>query len=482
MIIVKSWSTANLPISDISKTSFTIAEIASVAEQVKGYVDTYYTLPTFITISGVMINQAQYLQLLTEATTQLNSTSTTSTTVIKLQNIYLPSTTNSDSLTSGTLNKTTYVALAQSILTLMGSTGKGPSTMTVSLGNISFQSLVYMYSRVLTQYKTHQTLPTTIIAKSWSTTNIPIYDDSFTISQIAGAAAAVKGYVEAYHSLPEYITINNVLVNQAQYLYLLVTASVKINSSNTSTPIYLVKATLPSSISDSITSGSMSMSELLTLGNTIQSYILNNKQSLGSISTSLGTAGFQTLIYTYSKALNYYNSNGALPSTVTDIKPWSLVVYNLPAGYEVYLAASANCQSNDASIIALANSITSGSSSPYDSAVRIFNWVRDNLGYSFYYNTKYGAVGTLSAGSGNCVDTSHLLIALYRASGLAARYVHGYCCFSSGNWYGHVWAEVYVNGGWVTTDATSSANTFGVINNWNTGTNTVYGTYASLPF
>ncbi|MCE7698085.1 MAG: transglutaminase family protein, partial [Methanobacterium paludis] len=114
-------------------------------------------------------------------------------------------------------------------------------------------------------------------------------------------------------------------------------------------------------------------------------------------------------------------------------------------------------------------------------AVAIFNWVRDNIGYSYYYNTKYGAVKTLNAKTGNCCDTTHLLIALERAAGIPAYYVNGNCDFS-GTWYGHVWAKVYVDGVWYTADAISSRNTFGVVNNWNTATVTIKGTYAELPF
>jgi transglutaminase-like putative cysteine protease len=147
-----------------------------------------------------------------------------------------------------------------------------------------------------------------------------------------------------------------------------------------------------------------------------------------------------------------------------------------------YVQTTKNCQVTNSQIQALAKSITSGKSSVYDKAVAIFNWVRDKLGYSFYYNTKYGAVGTLNAKTGNCVDTAHLLIALERAAGIPARYVHGYCKFSSGNWYGHVWAQIYIEGKWYNADATSYRNTFGVIKNWNTKTAKIYDTYASLPF
>ncbi|RAO78597.1 transglutaminase, partial [Methanothermobacter tenebrarum] len=37
-------------------------------------------------------------------------------------------------------------------------------------------------------------------------------------------------------------------------------------------------------------------------------------------------------------------------------------------------------------------------------------------------------------------------------------------------------------GKWYSADATSSRNSLGVINNWNTATGKILGTYASLPF
>ena len=200
--------------------------------------------------------------------------------------------------------------------------------------------------------------------------------------------------------------------------------------------------------------------------------------------TSLGTClGYQNLVYMYSMILDYHRTSGKMADFAM-MKPWSVVSggSSVPADLQQYLAATANCQVNDSNIKALAASITSGKTSTYDKAAAIFNWVRDNLSYSFYYNTKYGAVGALNAKTGNCVDTAHLVVALERAAGIPARYEHLYAQFSSGSWYGHVIAQVWVDGKWYNADASSNSNTFGVINNWNTGTATIYGTYASLPF
>ena len=157
-------------------------------------------------------------------------------------------------------------------------------------------------------------------------------------------------------------------------------------------------------------------------------------------------------------------------------------VQPVPAALKPYLLPSANCQSTNPKIIALAKSITKGSTSQYTSAVKIFNWVRDNINYAFYYNSQKGALGALSSRSANCADTSNLMVALERAAGIPARYEHVYAQFTSGNWYGHVVAQVYVNGKWYYADGTSYANSFGVIKNWNTKTFTLEGIYRSLPF
>ena len=116
---------------------------------------------------------------------------------------------------------------------------------------------------------------------------------------------------------------------------------------------------------------------------------------------------------------------------------------------------------NSSSIKALSHSLTRGTSSQYQKGVRVFNWVRDNLSYSFYYNTRYGANGALKYRKGNCADTSHLVVALARSAGLQAKYGHGKVRFSSGRVYGHVWAIIKANGKWYSADASSNRNTFG---------------------
>ena len=312
----------------------------------------------------------------------------------------------------------------------------------------------------------------------------------FTVKQINNAAARVKAYVETNHKLPDYVTIGTTQVQMSDFLKLLTANLLQLSSGKTSS-ITLKSINSAPKPSESIKSGTITKAGYLDLAKRVNAFINTNSILPNYATSSLGKLNYKSLIYTFSKVLAFYNTNSRLPTYVT-VKPWSKVGTSdtstsnsstpVPASLQQYLKSTTNCPVTNSQIQALAKSITSGKSSTYTKATAIFNWVRDNIGYSFYYNTKYGAVGVLSSKTANCVDTSHLLIALERAAGIPARYEHVYAKFSSGTWYGHVIAQVWVNGKWYYADASSSRNTFGVINNWNTTTATVYGTYTSISF
>ncbi len=57
--------------------------------------------------------------------------------------------------------------------------------------------------------------------------------------------------------------------------------------------------------------------------------------------------------------------------------------------------------------------------------VRIYNWVRNNIEYIPSFGSIQGSDATLSKKRGNAFDTAALLIALFRASDIPARYVYG---------------------------------------------------------
>ena len=308
--------------------------------------------------------------------------------------------------------------------------------------------------------------------------------NSFTVTDIKNAATKVKAYIEKYNCLPKYVQMGTRQVTMPEFLRLLTAGLLKVNSGS-SGPIAIKSALPPVKPSSDLKNGNIYKSEYIVMAGKIVSFIDTNGKAPNYSTSTLGKIQYESLVYMYSRIMSYYSTNKVLPAYAV-MKPWQTTSSNpdpsIPAALQIYLQPTINCQSNSTTIKTLAKSITSGTSSTYQKGVDLFNWVRDNIGYSFYYNTNYGALGTLSAKTGNCVDTSHLLIALSRAAGIPARYVNGVCQFNSGTWYGHVWAQLYVNGKWYNADAISLNNQFGVINNWNTTSWTLKGIYSELPF
>lgn len=236
---------------------------------------------------------------------------------------------------------------------------------------------------------------------------------NFTVSQIKDAAARVKAYIETNKKLPSYVTIGTTQVAMPDFLKLLTAGLLQINSGSTA-PVTVKTVSTPAKASESIKSGSIKKAGYLDLAKRVNAFINANGVLPNYAKSTLGKLRYESLIYMFSKVLNFQNTNNRLPSYVT-VKAWSTVGSSsttsntsgsvstpVPADLQIYLLATKNAQSNDPAIKALAAKITSGKTSTYDKAEAIFNWVRDNLAYSFYYNTKYGAKGALNVKKGKC--------------------------------------------------------------------------------
>ena len=115
-----------------------------------------------------------------------------------------------------------------------------------------------------------------------------------------------------------------------------------------------------------------------------------------------------------------------------------------------YLKATKHCQVNDPLIQSAAAKLRK--SSELETAKNIFKHVQKYIEYERYSDTKRGAVQTLIDKRGNCADQAHLLVALFRAAGIPARYVHG---------TGHYWTQCRVGDTIYDCDPTSSRHKFG---------------------
>lgn len=305
-----------------------------------------------------------------------------------------------------------------------------------------------------------------------------------TLKEIITASQNVKKYIENNGELPNTVTIGGVTYSTAEYVYLASQAIINLKN-NKKSNIGVKPVNNPTSPQAASNLGNLY--DYLSVAKSVVNTV-NSKGTLpDSVSSAVGTIGYNGWVYAAARVVAFYGDEGIMPNYVT-IKTYgsstsssSLNSKNTITNLAAYLKASTNCQVNNAKIKSLVNSLTSGLTSDTAKARAIYNYVRDSISYSFYYDTKYGAVGTLNAKTGNCVDQAHLLIAMYRTAGLAARYVHGTCTFSSGT-YGHVWAQVLIGDTWIVSDPTSERNSFGNVVNWNNNNYQLKGYYSSIAF
>lgn len=308
--------------------------------------------------------------------------------------------------------------------------------------------------------------------------------DQVTLKDIITASQNVKKYIENNAELPATVKIGAITYSTATYVYLASQAIINLQN-NKKTNIDVKQANDPTS-----PKAAANLGELYDYLSAAKS-VVNSVNSKGvlpnSVSSTLGDIGYNGWVYAAARVVAFYDDYSIMPNYVS-IKTYSassssssLNSKNTIKNLAPYLKSSTNCQVNNSKIKSVVKSLTSGLTSDLAKARAIYNYVRDEITYSFYYDTRYGAVGTLNAKNGNCVDQSHLLIAMYRTAGLAARYVHGTCTFSSGT-YGHVWVQVLIGDTWTVSDPTSVRNSFGNVVNWNNNYYQLKGYYSSIAF
>jgi hypothetical protein len=320
----------------------------------------------------------------------------------------------------------------------------------------------------------------------------PVLVTSLTVAQLKDGVSKVQAFYDKNGRLPNYVSFGTRQISIATFKQNIATQGLKINTIKVNG---LTVAQLKDGVSkvQAFYDKNGKLPNYVSFG-TRQISIATFKQNIATQGLKINTIKVNGLTVAQlkdgvSRVQAFYDKNGKLPNYVSfGTRQISIATFKqniATQGLKINTTTAnsvAKTKPNTSSVAALAKSLIASSTSTYNSAVSIFNWVRDNLSYSFYYNTKYGAAGTLKHMTGNCCDTANLLVALARDAGITARYVHGTCQFSSGTWYGHVWAQLYVNGNWYTADAISYSNSLGVIKNWNTANYQLNGIYKTLPF
>ena len=481
-------TSANKAITNKTSTSKTKANattvnkktLAKTSTSFMNYVEKNGKFPK-VKISNKNYSNTEYLYLMTKAV-ENNSNSKIEikrNLVKKYKNI------NSKSA-KGTLNKTEYVKIAGKTRKFIDKNKRAPNWVSSSKGNIPYNQLILSYRKCLDFYNKNNRLPNSIKLDDLDLDKINSKINENKNKTTANSSAKTKQTSNKTVNKASNKTTNTVKTNANKTRNATKTATNKENDSLKNAS--LVEKTLnsihnilnnildrldPSKYKVDVTKSDEANLKL----NTSKINVDINGKSTVNVKVSAKNTTKKTTASTA--------KTNATKTSISKAKTKALIStkVSISETLKKYLASSKNCQVKNIVIQDLAKTLTSKLKSDYEKGKKLFNWVRDNIQYKKYRNTRRGAVKTLQTKKGNCVDQSHLLIALSRASGIPARYVKGgNCKFSNGYVSGHIWTQMYINKKWVVADTTSHRNTLGNIQNWNTKNYKLYGQFSSINF
>ena len=442
-------------ISNYDNNGVPISKIISQASIVKNHIEKNGELPKSVTIDKKSYKTSQYLYLAAYALKKINENKNVNNFKIKSITVNEPSNLNYAAAT-GTLKKSEYLKLANSTIKYMEKNKKAQTWIKSSNLRIPYGELVYAFSKSLDYYNKNKKLSSQVSIQNLSKFKPNTANKTSSSSKINSSS----------------IQANLSLSYEDQ--------TTKIN--------FNINAKL-SDINSKINS-------LLKLNLNGVSAATSNSTSKTTASTNKSTAAkttAKTTNKTAAKNTATKTTKTTSKTTVKTVKINKAIIKLIPKSIlnskykgeplKEYLSSSTNCQVKNANIKKLAESLTKNCKNNLQKAKKIFNWVRDNIAYEKYPNTRKGAAKLLVSKKGNCVDQAHLTVALARSAGIPARYVNANNCkFSTGYTSGHVWAEFLIEDTWVAGDTTSYRNSFGVVKNWNIKNYKLLGKYSSISF
>ena len=317
-----------LSMGAVSAADVSNQQVGVASGQVKKYVETEASLPSAVTVGSENVTSPQFLYLLTKSTTNVNSGISSS---IAIKNLAVPSK-PSESVKSGTLTKSQYITVANSINQFINTNGRLPNFANTNLGTMRYETLTYTYSSIMNFYNTNKRLPNYVSVKPWSTISKPTPPTPGTgvsPTQIAKSASSVKSFMESNDHLPSTVTVGSQTVTSPQFLYLLTKGTVNLNSGSSSN-IAIKNVANPTKPSESAKSGTLTKSDYVKIANSIAIYITKNNRAPNYASSKLGNIRYDSLVYTFSNIMSFYNTKNRLPNYV-ESKPWSSESYGPPA-------------------------------------------------------------------------------------------------------------------------------------------------------
>lgn len=485
-------------------SSMTVGALASASKSIATTLAS--GIPNTLTVGSYTMGSEDYILMAAKAICSINKGNTSDS--IAYSDITMPKTVDSTGSPSTSISSSEYIDLADRISIY----GDSQATLATSYklektaynGRITLYSISHMFAQVLSYYSSNGKLPGTVTFVAGSFTPgtfnppTPPAEEDTWYKWVTASGKDVADYIDSKKALPGSVKLGEATIDMAQFQYLAARTIVGINAGTLNEILSITPIKAAANPTDTVQAGNLTKAQYVDVAQRCANWINNNSSTCPNYCSSpLGNIPYEEVCHVFANVLRSYKQNGTLPAT-TPVKSWATVTGGGTASggsatfgndfsaYSAYLVKTGNCQASNATIISVAKTAMNYNGAPsstYQAMQKMVKYLNDKTSYTspMYYNTRKGALKTWTSKNGNCCDLAHLVVGCARALGVPARYWHGRCRFSSGNIYGHVFAQIYCGSayGWKDADIVSSGAYLGHRTNTTVSTN---GTYATLPF
>ena len=139
--------------SDIhsSNPTVTIEDIKDASTNLKEYIEKHGVMPNYVTVGGVKFSIPQFLYLMAQAL--INIDSGISSDIVSID-VSSPDFNTGDDF-HGSIYIDEFLTMAKSIVDSITATNKAPNSISSSLGDVKYETLVYMFSKIVSYINTH---------------------------------------------------------------------------------------------------------------------------------------------------------------------------------------------------------------------------------------------------------------------------------------------------------------------------------------
>lgn len=319
----------SIPFADINGNgTISRKSVMYAAYSVERSVKNNSRLPKYVTLEGEKIYMPELFGILAQFIVSADN-NFASEALIARNSVTIAST-SYEAITGTELTKAQYVELAKKVIAYIGTNSTAPGYVETEAGALSYETMLNLFAQIGSYARSQKKLPETVAVSAWvqPLPTPPVEEEKpdyqyVSFDEILNGAAFANLATRNTGDIPAYVTVadNTVRMYKGTMLSMFTKAIISIEGGKTAA-LPMEEITVPSkTVAETITNCSLTKAEYLKLAQRIA----NSIDSTGALpkycTTSYGTINTSNMIYIFTRVLEEYNTNGALPELIA-VQAW----------------------------------------------------------------------------------------------------------------------------------------------------------------